>query len=174
MSDLRRAIIAGMGSATPEKILSNADLEKIVDTDDEWIIQRTGIRERRIAGEGDTTATLAIAAAGKALADAGITGKDLDLIICATVSPEMPFPATSCFVQDAIGARDVPAFDISAACSGFVYGVSIARQFIENGTYRRVLVIAADVLSRITDYADRGSCILFGDAAGAVKRPYVW
>ncbi len=168
MPELRRAVIAGIGAATPEKILSNADLEKIVETDDEWITQRTGIKERRIAGEGETTATLATEASRKALADAGIEGSDLDLIIVATVSPEMPFPATSCFVQGAIGAKGVPAFDISAACSGFVYGVTIARQFIECGTYRRVLVIAADVLSRITDYTDRGSCILFGDAAGAV------
>jgi len=168
MPDVRRAAIIGMGAATPDTILSNADLEKMVDTDDEWIVQRTGIRERRICAEGESTATLAIDAARAALADAGLKGTDLDLIIGATVSPEMPFPATACFVQDAIGATDVPAFDISAACSGFVYAMTIARQFIENGMYKRVMVVAADALSRITDYTDRGSCILFGDAAGAV------
>lgn len=167
MPDVRRAAIIGMGAAMPENVLSNADLEKMVDTDDEWIVQRTGIRERRICGADQSTATLAIEATRAALADARIEAGNLDLIIGATVTPEMPFPATACFVQDAIGAADVPAFDISAACSGFLYGMTIACQFIENGMYRRVLVFAADALSRITDYTDRGSCILFGDAAGA-------
>jgi len=168
MPDVRRAAITGMGYALPDRVLTNADLEKMVDTDDEWIVQRTGIRERRIVSDDESTATLAIGATRAALADAGIEATDLDLIINATVSPDMPFPATACFIQDAVGATDVPAFDISAACSGFIYAVTLAQQFIENGTYRRVLIVAADALSRITDYTDRGSCILFGDAAGAV------
>ena len=168
MPESPRAAITGIGSAVPERVLTNADLEDIVDTTDEWITQRTGIKERRIVSEGESTLTLAVASARQAMADAGVKPTDLDLIICATVSPEMPFPATACFVQETLGATDVPAFDISAACSGFIYGIMIAQQFIENGTYRRVLVIAADALSRITDYTDRGSCILFGDAAGAV------
>ena len=168
MPDSPRAAITGIGAVVPERILTNADLEKLVDTSDEWITQRTGIKERHIVSEGESTADLATESARKALADAGVEAGDLDLIICSTVSPEMPFPATACFIQDRLGATDVPAFDISAACSGFIYELMIARQFIENGTYRRILIIAADALSRITDYTDRGSCILFGDAAGAV------
>jgi len=167
MPESLRAAITGIGATVPERILTNEDLEKIVDTSDEWITQRTGIKERHIVSDDESTATLAIQSAKQALDDAGVAPTDLDMIICATVSPEMPFPATACLVQDALGATDVPAFDISAACSGFVYELIIARQFIENGTYRRILIIAADALSRITDYTDRGSCILFGDAAGA-------
>ena len=167
MLEKPRAAITGIGAVVPERVLSNADLEKIVDTSDEWITQRTGIKERRIVSEDESTATLAIESARRALDDANVAPADLDLIVCATVTPEIPFPATACFVQDALGATDVPAFDISAACSGFIYELMIARQFIENGTYRRILVVAADTLSRITDYTDRGSCILFGDAAGA-------
>jgi 3-oxoacyl-[acyl-carrier-protein] synthase III len=168
MPESPRAAIAGIGAAVPEKILTNADFEKYLDTSDEWITQRTGIKERHVVGDGESTATLATEAARIALDDAGVSPTDLDLIICATISPEMPFPATACFVQNALGATDVAAFDISAACSGFVYGLSVASKFIETGTYRRILVIGVDVLSRVTDYTDRGSCILFGDAAGAV------
>ena len=168
MADSVRMAITGIGSAVPERVLTNADFEKMVETSDEWITKRTGIKERRMVAPDESTMTLAVDAARRALADADVEAVDLDLIICATVSPEMPFPATACFVQDILGATDVPAFDISAACSGFIYELMIARQFIENGTYRRILIIAADALTRITDYTDRGSCILFGDAAGAV------
>ena len=162
------AAITGMGVSIPEKVVTNQDFEKFLDTSDEWITQRTGIKERRAVCAGQTTATLGTEAAVRALEDAGIQPDQLDLIICATVTPEMLFPATACFVQDALGATDVPAFDISAACSGFIYGVSIANKFIQSGTYKRVLVVATDTLTRFADYSDRGSCILFGDGAGAV------
>jgi 3-oxoacyl-[acyl-carrier-protein] synthase-3 len=163
-----RAAIGGMGFAVPEKIMTNEDFEKIIDTSDEWITKRTGIKERRVCGEGQTTATLAIEASRKALDDAGLTATDLDLIICGTVSPEMPFPSTACFIQQGLAAEGVPSFDLSAACSGFVYSLTVGAQFIQAGTYKRVLVIGADALSYFTDYTDRGSCILFGDGAGAV------
>ncbi|MBN1941949.1 MAG: ketoacyl-ACP synthase III [Phycisphaerae bacterium] len=158
----------GFGSAVPSKVMTNHDFETFLDTSDEWITQRTGIRQRRIASEGETSATLATEAAKKALADAGLAATDLDLILCATISPEMPFPATACFVQEALGATDVAAMDVSAACSGFIYALSIGAQFIETGRYKNILVIGVDVLSRFADFTDRGSCILFGDAAGAV------
>ena len=163
-----RAVIAGTGSAVPDKILSNADFTRMVDTSDEWITTRTGIKERHIAGQNDTTATLAAAAARKALDDAGMDASELELIITGTITPEMVFPATACFVQEMIGAVNAWAFDLAAACSGFVYGLSIAQQFVSSGRYRSALVIGAETLSRITDYDDRGSCILFGDGAGAV------
>jgi 3-oxoacyl-[acyl-carrier-protein] synthase-3 len=163
-----RAAIAGMGMAVPSKVMTNKDFEAILDTSDEWITQRTGIKQRHLCQDGETTATLATESAREALRDAGVAPKDLDLIICATVSPEMMFPATACFIQKALGATDVAAFDVSAACSGFVYGLAIGSQFIETGRYRRILVIGVDVLSRFADYSDRRSCILFGDAAGAV------
>ncbi len=167
MSDNLRAAVSGLGVAVPEKVLTNADFEKFLDTSDEWITQRTGIKQRHVVSEGQTTATLATEAARNALTDAGLEPADLDLIICATISPEMTFPATACFVQQALGAADVPAFDISAACSGFVYGLAIAAKFIETKLYRCILVIGAESLSRFSDYTDRGSCILFGDGAGA-------
>src|ERR1700712_1009682 len=157
------AIIAGTGSSVPEKRLTNADLSTMVDTNDEWIVQRTGIRERRIAGEGETTATLGTAAARKALEAAGISPADLDLVICATISPEMTFPSTACFIAAALGLNSTPAFDVTAACSGFIYALDTAAAFIKAGRYRNVLVIGAETLSRLTDYQDRGSCILFGD-----------
>jgi len=163
-----RAAITGIGSAVPEKVMTNNDFEQILDTSDEWIVQRTGIRERHLVSDGESTATLAIDAARAALADAKIAPTDLDLIICATVSPDMILPATSCFVQDALGATDVPAFDVVAACSGFLYALTVGTQFIETGKYRRVLVISSDALTRFCDFTDRGSCVLFGDAAGAV------
>jgi 3-oxoacyl-[acyl-carrier-protein] synthase-3 len=140
----------------------------MVDTNDEWIVQRTGIRERRIASDGETTATLATAAARKAIAAAGIQATDIDLIVCATITPEMVFPNTGCFVAAALGLTSTPAFDIEAACSGFIYALSTGAAFIKSGQYKNVLVIGAETLSRITDYKDRGSCILFGDGAGAV------
>jgi 3-oxoacyl-[acyl-carrier-protein] synthase-3 len=162
------SIIAGAGSYVPEKRLTNDELSKMVDTNDEWIVQRTGIRERRIAGDGESTASMATAAARKALIAAGIEPKDLDLIICGTVSQEMVFPSTACFVGASLGLKSTPAFDISAACSGFIYTLETASNFVKTGRYRNVLVIGAETLSRITDYKDRGSCILFGDGAGAV------
>jgi 3-oxoacyl-[acyl-carrier-protein] synthase-3 len=162
------AIFAGYGSQLPEKRLTNDDLSKLVDTNDEWIVQRTGIRERRIAGDQDTTATLATAAARKAIASAGLEPKDIELILCATITPEMVFPSTACFVGAALGIGGVGAFDLSAACSGFVYAMVTGANFIKAGQYKNVLVIGAETLSRITDFTDRSSCILFGDGAGAV------
>jgi 3-oxoacyl-[acyl-carrier-protein] synthase III len=162
------AILAGFGSQTPEKRLTNDDLAKMVDTNDQWITQRTGIKERRIAGNADTTATLATAAARKAIDSAGLQPKDIELIICATVTPEMVFPSTACFVGAALGLSGTPAFDLSAACSGFIYALVTGASFVKTGQFRNVLVIGAETLSRITDYTDRSSCILFGDGAGAV------
>jgi 3-oxoacyl-[acyl-carrier-protein] synthase-3 len=168
MSPLFGANIAGTGSYLPEKRLTNDQLSQMVDTNDQWIVQRTGIRERRIAAENESTATLATAAARKALEAAGMEAKDLDLIVCATITPEMVFPSTACFVAAALGLNSTPAFDMSAACSGFIYALVTASNFIKVGQYRHVLVIGCETLSRVVDYTDRGSCILFGDGAGAV------
>ena len=162
------AIIAGTGSAVPEKRLTNDDLSKMVETNDAWIVQRTGIRERRIAGPGETTASLGAAAARRAIESAGIDAKDVDLIVVGTVTPEMVFPSTACFIGADLGLPGVPAFDMSAACSGFIYAFNTGANFIKAGQYRNVLVIGAETLSRITNYKDRNSCILFGDGAGAV------
>lgn len=162
------AIIVGTGSGMPERRLSNDDLAKMVDTNDQWITQRTGIKERRVAGEGETTATLATKAAWGALKSAGLTPEDIDLVLVATITPEMSFPSTACFVAAALGLDSTPAFDLAAACSGFLYALETGASFINTGRYRNVLVIGAETLSRITDYQDRGSCILFGDGAGAV------
>lgn len=162
------AILAGFGSQLPEKRLTNDDLSKMVDTNDEWITQRTGIRERRIAAEDESTATLATAAAQKAIHSAGLEPKDIELIVCATITPEMVFPSTACFVGAALGLNGVPAFDVSAACSGFIYALVTGANFVRAGQFKNVLVIGAETLSRITDYTDRSSCILFGDGAGAV------
>jgi len=162
------AVIGGTGSCLPEKQLSNDDLSKIVDTSDEWITTRTGIKVRRIASENETTATLSTQAAKTAIEAAGIGSEDVELIIVSTITPEMVFPSTACFVQDAIGAKNAWAFDLSAACSGFVYALSIAQGFVESGRHNNVLVIGAETLSKITNYKDRKSCILFGDGAGAV------
>jgi 3-oxoacyl-[acyl-carrier-protein] synthase III len=162
------AIIAGTGSFVPEKRLTNDELSKLVDTNDEWIVQRTGIRERRIAGPGESTATLATAAARKALDAAGLEPKDVELILVATITPEMTFPSTACFVAASLGLTTTPAFDIAAACSGFLYALETGAALIKAGRYRNVLVIGAETLSRITDYKDRASCILFGDGGGAV------
>lgn len=159
--------ILGTGRALPEKVLFNRDFEKMVDTTDEWIRARTGIEKRHIAGENESTATLAIDAAKDAIADAGLTAADIDVIIVATITPECVFPSTACFVQDGIGARDVPAFDLSAACSGFIYAFLVGAQMVQGDAYRHVLIIGAETMSRITDYQDRASCVLFGDGAGA-------
>ncbi len=162
------AIIAGTGSFVPEKRLTNDDLSKMVDTNDQWIAQRTGIRERRIAGAGESTATLAGHAAARALKAAGLEPKDLDLILCATISGEMVFPSTACFVAASLGLDSTPAMDVGAACSGFIYALDTGAAFIKAERYRNVMVIGAETLSRIIDYTDRSSCILFGDGAGAV------
>ena len=162
------SIIVGTGSYVPERRLTNEDLAKMVDTSDEWIVQRTGIKERRMAAPGESTASMATMAARRALEAANLTPKDLDLVICATITPEMQFPSTACFAASALGLSSTPAFDISAACSGFLYALETATHFIRSGRYNRVLVMGAETLTRITDYKDRASCILFGDGAGAV------
>jgi len=167
MCERKKAGIIGLGMYLPEKVLTNKDLEKMVDTTDEWIVTRTGIKERRIAREDEATSDMATEAAKRALADAKLKPEDIDLIIVATITPDMFFPATACLVQEKIGARTVPAFDISVACSGFIYGLAIANQFIGSGTYKHALVIAAEKLSAITDWSDRSTCVLFGDGAGA-------
>jgi len=159
--------ISGVGSYVPERILTNAELEKIVDTTDEWITSRTGIKARRIAAADEFTSDLATKAALKAMAKAGVTAEEIDLIIVATITPDMPFPSTACLVQKKIGAKRAAAFDLEAACSGFIYALEIAQQFIMSRTYKTVLVIGAEKLSSITDWKDRNTCVLFGDGAGA-------
>lgn len=168
MKQLRPVGIIGTGKYVPEKILTNSDLEKIVETNDEWIVSRTGIRERHIAAPHEATSDLAYEAALKALESAGMKAEDLDLIIIATVTPDSSFPSTACILQDKLGAKGAAAFDLSAACSGFVYSLATATGFIQNGMYNNALIIGADTLSRITDYTDRNTCVLFGDGAGAV------
>ena len=160
--------ILGIGSYVPEKVITNKDLEQMVDTSNEWIIERTGIRERRIAGECEATSDLAANAARKALADAGISAEEIDLIIVATVTPDMFFPSVACLVQNNIQATNAAAFDVTAACSGFIYGLVTGSQFIKTGTCRKVLVIGAETLSKVTDRSDRNTSIIFGDGAGAV------
>lgn len=164
----RHAHIVGWGKALPDRVLTNHELAEMVDTSDEWIRQRTGVAERRIAGEGETTLTLSLQAAQAALEVADLSPAQLDLIIVATVTPEYPFPATACLIQDALGAEKAAAFDLAAGCSGFVYGMSMAADSLVAGTHERALVIGAETLSRIIDWTDRGTCILFGDGAGAV------
>ncbi len=159
--------ILGLGTYVPEKILTNAELEKIVETSDEWIRTRTGISERRIAAKEQNTSDLALKAAQAALADAKLKPTDLDMIIVATMTPDMPCPATACFLQAKLGAPQAAATDVAAACSGFLYGLVIAQQFVASGTYRHVLVVGAEILSRVVDWTDRGTCVLFGDGAGA-------
>lgn len=163
-----RAVIAGHGSFAPEKTLTNDELSKMVDTSDEWITTRTGIKTRHITTEKETTGQLATEAARRALAKANLDATDIELIIVATITPEMVFPSTASFVQRALGAHKAWVFDLAAACSGFVYGLSIVQQFIENGRLKNALIIGAETLTKITDWTDRTSCILFGDGAGAV------
>ncbi|MFZ4506365.1 MAG: beta-ketoacyl-ACP synthase III [Fimbriimonas sp.] len=163
-----RAVVVSTGHCVPDKVVTNQDLEALVDTTDEWIIQRTGIRERRICGPEETTSDLCTRAALEALARADMDPMDLDVVIIGTVSGDMLFPATSCLVQQAIGAKNASAFDVGAACAGFIYSVSVATAMIETGQVRNALVIGADSLSKYVDWTDRSTCILFGDAAGAV------
>ncbi len=159
--------IVGTGSALPDRVITNFDLEKVVDTSDQWIAERTGIRERRQASPGETTSTLSIRAARRALEMAGLAPRDLDMIICSTISPDMPLPSTAAFIQRGLGARNVMSFDLAAACSGFLFGMTVAEQFIRTGKARYVLVVGAELLSRFLDYKDRATCVLFGDGVAA-------
>ncbi|OGR25209.1 MAG: 3-oxoacyl-ACP synthase [Desulfuromonadales bacterium GWD2_54_10] len=165
---MKRPKITGTGSAVPEKVLTNLDIEKMVDTNDEWITTRTGIKERHIAVEGEYTSTLGARAAQEALRMAGIDAGDIDLIVVATVTPDFPFPSTACIIQKELQASKAAAFDVSAACSGFLYGLSIVEKYIRAGTVSKAIVIGAETLSRIVDWTDRNTCCLFGDGAGAV------
>lgn len=165
---IRPVGILGTGKYVPEKVLTNADLEKMVETNDEWIVTRTGMKERRIVAEDQASSDLAYEAALIALKNAGITAEELDLIVVATITPDMAFPSTACVLQERLGAKKAAAFDLSAACSGFIYGLANASNFIAMGMYKYALVIGAECLSKITDYTDRNTCILFGDGAGAV------
>ncbi len=162
------AVIAGTGASLPEKVVTNFDLERLVETSDEWITTRTGIRERRVAREDETMSQFATQASRRALEMAGIGPGAVDMIICATVTPDMPIPSTSCLIQHQLGARRAAAFDLSAGCSGFIYALSVAHQFIRAGIYRHVLVIGAELLTKYIDWSDRTTCILFADGAGAV------
>ncbi len=162
-----RAAITGTGSYLPEKILTNADLEKMVETSDEWIITRTGVKERRLAAQQEAASDLGAEAARRALREAGLKPEDIECLIVATITGDMPFPATACFIQNLCGLKNAACFDISAACTGFIYALSIGKAYIESKTYKNVLIVAVDVLSRVTDWTDRGTCILFGDGAGA-------
>ena len=163
----RSCSISAVGSYVPERVMTNADLEKLVETSDDWITTRTGIKERRVAAEKEFTSDLAAKAAQVAMERAGVTAEEIDLIIVATITPDMVFPATACLVQEKIGARNIPAFDLEAACSGFIYGLEVGMQFIMSRTYDTVLVIGAEKLSSIIDWTDRNTCVLFGDGAGA-------
>jgi 3-oxoacyl-[acyl-carrier-protein] synthase-3 len=160
--------IVGTGSYLPQKVLTNRDLELTVDTTDEWIYTRTGIRQRHIAADGEKTSDLALEASRNALRAAGIAARDLDLIVMATTTPDMVFPSTACLLQAKLGVRNCPAFDVQAVCSGFVYGLSTADSFMRTGQYRNALVVGAEIYSRILDWSDRSTCVLFGDGAGAV------
>ena len=160
--------VLGVGKYVPEKIVTNHDLEKIVDTNDEWIKSRTGIEERRIAEDGMDTSDMAYEAAARALKHADIKAEEIDMILVATVTPDQPFPSVSCMLQERLGAKKAAAMDISAACAGFMYGMVTAKQFIESGAYKHVLIVGVEKLSKITDWKDRNTAVLFGDGAGAV------
>ncbi|KRE39808.1 beta-ketoacyl-ACP synthase III [Paenibacillus sp. Soil522] len=160
--------IIGTGKYVPERILTNKELEAMVETNDEWIVTRTGIKERRLASAEEATSDLALHASLKAIAAAGLTAEDIDLIVVATITPDMFFPSTACLLQEKLGAKKAAAFDLSAACSGFIYGLATGSSMVASGMYKNVLVVGAETLSRITDYTDRNTCILFGDGAGAV------
>jgi len=164
---MRLAGILGTGAVLPDKVITNQDLEKLVDTSDEWITERTGIKERRQAAPDETPSTLSVQASRKALEMAGITARDLDLIICSTISPDMPLPSTAAFIQSALGAPACCSFDLAAACSGFLFGMTVAEQFIATGRARYALIIGAELLSRYVDYTDRATCVLFGDGVAA-------
>ena len=165
---IRRSTVAGIGHALPKRVVTNAELASKIDTSDEWIVERTGIRQRHIAGEGETTASLATEAAQAALSHAGLKASDIDLIVLATATPDLTFPATATQVQAALGITQGAAFDVQAVCSGFVYATSIADKFLASGSHQRALVIGAETFSRILDWNDRTTCVLFGDGAGAI------
>ena len=160
--------IIGTGSYLPERILTNADLEKMVDTDDKWIVERTGIKERHIVADDQCTSDLAYNASLKALEAAGVDALELDLIVVGTTTPDLIFPSTACMIQSKLGCIGIAAFDVNAACSGFIFALSVADKFIRSGTHKKVLVVGAETLSRIVDWTDRKTCVLFGDGAGAV------
>ena len=163
----RKAGVIGIGGYVPDKILSNFDMEKIVDTSNEWIVTRTGIKERRVSAEDQATSDLAAVAAQRAIASAGISAEEVELIIVATLTPDSNMPSTACIVQDKIGAVNAAAFDLGAACTGFIYAMVVGKQFVESGVYKNVLVIGAEVMSKVLDWEDRSTCVLFGDGAGA-------
>jgi 3-oxoacyl-[acyl-carrier-protein] synthase-3 len=167
MTETPQSMIAGMGHAVPSKVLTNHDLEKMVDTNDQWIRERTGIERRHVLEKDKTNSDLAAQAGVSALQDAGMKPEEVDCIILATISGDMPFPSTACFVQAKLGAVNAAAFDVSAACSGFLYGLALADSFIRSNTFQRVLVIGSETLSRFVDWEDRATCVLFGDGAGA-------
>lgn len=164
----RKIKIVGSGFYVPDRVLTNADLEKLVDTTDEWIITRTGIKERRVAADDQASSDLAVEAGKKALKNAKLKVKDIDLILVATSTPDTVFPSTACWMQKGLGAAHIPAFDVSAGCTGFIYGMIIAESLILNGTNKRILLVGVETLTRVTNWKDRGTCVLFGDAAGAV------
>lgn len=168
MPELQRVRIAGTGSAVPDRIMPNSELAQMVETNDEWITSRTGIKERRIVAAGESTGDLAFRAAQRACESAKVDPKDIDLLICATISPDYIFPATAAIVAARLGATNAGAFDLEAACTGFVYGLSVGWKFVQTGMYQNVLVVGADSMTRITDFTDRNTCVLFGDGAGAV------
>lgn len=168
LSNLIEAAILGTGSYLPEKVLTNADLEKLVDTSDEWITTRTGIKERHVAAPEQATSDLALEAAKKALASAGLQPTDIDLILVATLSPDTLTPSASCYLQGKLGATHAAAMDLSAACSGFIYGLGVAKAFVSSGQYRHILLVGAEKLTAYVDWTDRTTCVLFGDGAGAV------
>jgi 3-oxoacyl-[acyl-carrier-protein] synthase III len=165
---MRSAKITGIGSYLPSRVVTNAEMEKIVDTTDEWIITRTGIRERHYAAPNETTSSMAIKASKKALEVAGIDPIDLDLILVGTVTPDVSFPSVGCLVQDALGSKKAAAFDVSAGCTGFIYGTHIAKAYIDSGLYKKILVIGTEKLTAVTNWKDRNTCVLFGDGAGAI------
>ncbi len=162
-----RAVVAGTGSSLPAKVLTNKDLEKMVDTSDEWITTRTGIRERHVAEEGQGMSEYASAAGRKAMEMAGVGAADLDMIICATVTPDMPIPSTACFIQHQLGAKGAACFDMAAGCSGYIYALAVAEQFLVSGSCERILVIGAELLSKFLNWKDRTTCVIFADGAGA-------
>ena len=165
---MSHARILGTGSYLPARVLTNAELERMVETTDQWIVERTGIRERHIVADDETSSTMGIEAARRALAAAGVDAQQIDLIVVATTTPDLVFPSTACLIQERLGIRECPAFDVQAVCTGFVYALAIAEKFIRTGSARNALVIGSEVLSRIIDWKDRSTCVLFGDGAGAV------
>mgnify|MGYP000921067153 CR=1 FL=1 len=165
---LRKAVVHGMGHSVPAKVMTNDDLEKLVETSDEWIVQRTGIKERRVTSDDESASTLAIAAAQEALANAKLDPADVNVVICATVTGDYPFPATASLVQDAIGAKNAGAFDVGAACAGFIYASAVGAGLLESRQFENALVIGADVLTKFVDWTDRSTCVLFGDGAAAM------